>query len=168
MKALKKIDTCLATFLKGAVIFMCSAIAIILFLRVLIRFTPLTISLSWTDEIVEMLMAWMIFTASTLIMRDKAHFRVDILQSRFNGKAWMDFVNILITIVSLLFIGSLLYYGADLVNKSVQFTPILKIPVKYLYASIPVNCFLMLLYLVRDLVEDILTFVNGHIRKQAA
>lgn len=159
MEWLKKADDLFAKILKMLVTLMCCGIAIILFVRVIIRFTPLLIPLSWTDEVVEFLMAWMIFTASTLIMRDGQHFKVDILQTKFKGKAWMDVVNILISVLSAVFIASLFYYSFILVQKAVQFTPILKVPTKWLYLSIPVNCALMFCYCVRDIVREIGGFV---------
>ena len=166
MNALKKIDAVIAGILKILVICMCSSIALILFVRVIIRFTPINTSLSWTDEIVELLMAWMIFTASTLIMRDKAHFKVDILQERYKGKAWMDILNIAITVLSIIFIASLFHYGCQLVSKAVQHTSIMKLPMRYLYASVPVNAALMLIYLVRDLVTGVTDFAKKHIQKK--
>ena len=79
MKILEKIDGIVAGVLKVFVTALCVGIAIILFVRVIIRFTPLMIPLSWTDEVVEWMMAWMIFTTATLIMRSGEHFRVDLL-----------------------------------------------------------------------------------------
>lgn len=152
---LKKADELLAKILKVLVVLMCSGIAVILLVRVIIRFTPLLIPLSWTDEVVEFLMAWMIFTASTLITRDGNHFKVDILQTKFKDKRWMNIVNVLISVLGAVFIASLLYYSAILVYKAVQFTPILKVSTRWLYLSIPVNCALMLLYYIRDIVVGI-------------
>lgn len=82
----KKIDKVIAPILQFIVMFCCIGIAIILFIRVIIRFTPLTIELSWTDEVVEWMMAWMIFTASTLIFRDHSHFQVDLLVKKLEAR----------------------------------------------------------------------------------
>ena len=62
---LHKLDTIVASVLKFIVMGCCIAIALILFARVIMRFTPMTFELSWTDEVVEWMMAWMIFCAST-------------------------------------------------------------------------------------------------------
>ncbi len=156
MKVLKTCDKILSNFMKALVVILCSAIAIVLFLRVIIRFTPVHFQISWTDEIVEMMMAWLIFTASAEIMRDGGHFRVELLQERYAGKKWVDFLNLFISILSIVFIASLLYYSIQLVQKAVQFTPILKISTRWLYLSIPVNCVIMLIYLIRDAVNNVL------------
>ncbi len=164
-KWLKTLDKILSTGMKALVVILCSAIAIVLFLRVVIRFTPVHFQISWTDEIVEMMMAWMIFTASAEIMRDGGHVRVELLQERYAGKKWVDFLNFFITLISIVFIASLLHYSIQLVRKAVQFTPILKISTRWLYLSIPVNCVIMLIYLVRDGVRDVMKIVG---KKQAA
>ena len=153
LKSLKKVDEILGKVLKVFVTALCIGIAVILFGRVLIRFTPLRISLAWTDEIVEWMMAWMIFTASTLITREGGHFRVDLLQEKFAGKKWITVLNVFIALLGVLFFGMLLVYSIRLVIGATQFSPILKISTRVFYMSIPVNCALMLLYQLRDIVR---------------
>lgn len=152
---LKTLDKILSTIMKTLVIVLCIGIAVVLLMRVVIRFTPVHFQISWTDEIVEMMMAWMIFTASAEIMRDGGHFRVELLQERFAGKKWVDVLNFFISILGIIFIGSLFHYSIQLVQRAVQFTPILKISTRWLYACIPVNCAIMLIYLVRDAVMNV-------------
>lgn len=48
---LHKLDTIVASVLKFIVMGCCIAIALILFARVIIRFTPMTFELRWTDEV---------------------------------------------------------------------------------------------------------------------
>ena len=79
MQFLKKLDQIVAAILKAVVVTCLVLIAVILLFRVIIRLTPINISLSWTDEVVEWCMAYMIFLTSALIMRDGGHFRVDLL-----------------------------------------------------------------------------------------
>lgn len=155
MKALKRVDEVLAIVLKWFVSSMCIGIALILFARVLIRFTPLHISLSWTDEVVEWMMAWMTFTSATLIFRYSDHFRVDLLQVKFQGKVWVDVLSVVISLMGITFFTALLYYSTSLVITATQFSPILKVSTRLPYASIPVNCVLILLYLLRDIVADL-------------
>ena len=152
---LHKLDTIVASVLKFIVMACCIAIAIILFVRVIMRFTPITIELSWTDEVVEWMMAWMIFCASTLLFRDKTHFRVDLLQNKLAGKKIGAVLEIAITLCSIAFIAVLLYYGTQMAMKTDQFSPMLKVPTKFPYSSIPVNCVLILGYLLRDLVQGV-------------
>ena len=155
MKALKIIDETVAKILRAFVIALCVCIALILFIRVIIRFTPLTIALSWSDEVVEWMMAWMIFTASTLIMRDSGHFRVDLLEMKLKNQKLIHGLRLFIGVLSFIFIAVLLYYSSALVKQASQFSPILKVSNRLPYSSIPINCVLMLCYLTRDVVSEV-------------
>ena len=160
LSVLKTLDKIISSILKTLVVVLCIGIAVILLFRVIIRFTPVHFQISWTDEIVEMMMAWMIFSASAEIMRDGGHFRVELLQEKYAGQKWVDYLNLFISILGIIFIGTLLNYSIQLVQKAVQFTPILKISTKWLYASIPVNSAIMLIYLCRDAVNNVLKIVK--------
>lgn len=155
MKGIKGIDQVLAKVLKGFVSALCIGIALVLFLRVVIRFTPLHISLSWSDEVVEWMMAWMIFTTATLLFRTGDHFRVDLLQTKFRGRAWVDVLELVIALLGMAFFTALLVYSISLVISATSFSPILKVSSRLPYASIPVNCALILLYLLRDMVAGV-------------
>ena len=157
LKALKKADAFFALCLRWFVTGLCIGIGVILFVRVVIRFTPVHVSISWTDEVVEWMMAWMIFTSATILVRYGDHFRVDLIQTKFKGRAWVDVLNLLITILSLSFFGVLLYYSALLVAGATWFSPILKVSTRLPYLSIPVNCVFIILYLMRDLIAGLRT-----------
>ena len=156
---LKKADEILANILKGVAVGLCLNHCI--HVAGACRYYGLpffTSSMAWSEEIVELTMAWMILTVTTLLFRSGEHFREELLEKKFKGKALMKYVHLFITLVNLLFIGMLLYYGIKFMLPQTQFSPILKINHRFYYASIPVNAVLILLYLIRDLVRDILAF----------
>lgn len=158
LAVLKKIDTAVAQALKILAVGLSLVIAFVLLGRVILRLPFFTSSMAWSEEIVELTMAWMILTMATLLFRDGEHFRVELVEKRWNGKPVMKYVNLFITLVNLLFIGTLLYYGIKFMLPQSQFSPILKINHRFYYASVPVNAFLILLYLIRDLVRNVLAF----------
>ena len=106
------------------------------------------------------MMAWMIFTGATLIMRKSDHFKVDILQTKFQGRAGIRVLNIVISFIGILFFGLLLYYSILLVQGANWFSPILKVSTRVPYLSIPVNCVLILLYQLRDLVNEFSSLIK--------
>ena len=168
MKLLAQLDRWLARVLKVFVVALCSAIALILLVRVIVRFTPITLQLSWTDEVVEWMMAWMIFSTATLIMRNGDHFRVDLLQVKLEGKTAGHILNLAISLLGFLFFLSLLYYSIRLVISAAQISPILKVSTRLPYLSIPVNCFLILLYQIRDFVVEARKLKNRHNKEAVA
>jgi TRAP-type C4-dicarboxylate transport system permease small subunit len=161
MNVLRKIDDILAKALRAMVVLFCVCIAVILFARVIIRFASIEVSLAMTDEIVEWLMAWMIFTAATVIMRDGGHFRVDLLDAKLKGKA-RHIVDALISLLGLGFIVMLFWYSFKLTAGTTQFSPIMKLPTSVFYACMPINCALMACYLVRDTAKSLIALAKAN------
>ena len=67
----------------------------------------------------------------------------------------------MITLISIVFFVALLYYSILLVKTADWPQPILKFSTRWPYSSMPVNCALILIYLVRDLVNGISALVKG-------
>lgn len=158
LSVFKKTDEILSKILKAFAVGLCVLIAFVLLGRVIIRYTFVSASMAWSEEIIELTMAWMILTAATLLFRSGEHFRVELMEKKFCGKPIMKYINLFITLVNLLFIGTLLYYGIKFMLPQTQFSPILKINHRFYYASIPVNAALSMIYLLRDLARNILAF----------
>ena len=162
MELLKKIDSFIAKVLKFLVIALMISLGLLLFLRVIIRYIPLGkviplfASMSWSDEVVEIIMAWMVLSTSTLIMRDKDHFRVTLLEDRLKGKASQNILDMGIAILGMIFFAALFFYSWKLVQGANWTTQMLKLSQKIPYCSILVNSGLMLIYQVRDLVNSII------------
>ena len=152
---LKKIDYIVGTILKWFAVSLCVAIGVLLFVRIIVRFTPLIIPMSWSDEIVEWMMAWMIFTGATLIMRNSDHFRVELLQDKYPGRKWVDILNVFIALLGLSFFAILFKYSLDLTISAEWFSPILKVSRRVPYSAVPFNCALMFIYQLRDLVKAV-------------
>ncbi len=160
LRILKIADEALAWVLKVVAVGLCLAIAFILLGRVILRLPFFTSSMAWSEEIVELTMAWMILTVATLLFRSGEHFRVELLEKKLQGTRALNVAQLLITLISLTFMGMLFYYGIKFMLPQTQFSPILKINHRFYYASIPVNAGLSLLYLLRDLVRNIIAFTK--------
>ena len=152
MQFLKKLDEIVAAILKVVVVGCLAAIAFILLFRVIIRFTPINISLSWTDEVVEWCMAYMIFLTSALIMRTGSHFRVDLMQQKFGDTRFIRVLNFCVAVFNAVFFAVFFYYAWDLFCKAKAPTIILRAPRQVPYASIVTGSFLLFIYSIRDIV----------------
>jgi len=163
MEVFKKLDAILAGILKAITVGCCISIAVILFARVIIRFTPLMVNLSWTDEVVAWLMAWMIFIAAALIAREKSHFSVDLIPTKLKGSVAGCILDIAITLLQMAFFAVFLYYSAELTIKATTFSlsPIMKVSDRVPYMSMPTSCVIILIYTVRDLVAEVRELVTG-------
>jgi TRAP-type C4-dicarboxylate transport system permease small subunit len=108
-------------------------------------------SMSWFDEIVELLFAWLVFLGAAALWREHDHFRVDWLDQKISALSMSRLINILLIVISLAFLVLMTWHGYQLVIRSQALTPIIQFPVKVLYASIPVAGFIMCIYSLRDL-----------------
>lgn len=160
MELLKKLDALVAQILKALVVFCCGLIAVILMARVVMRFSPLTFPMTWSDEIVEWSMAYMVFIASALIMRDGEHFKVDLLQERFKGTLPIRVLNVLIALFDLAFFAVFMYYAVNLFQRATQTTPVLKMPIQVAYTSILIGIFMICVYCVRDVVVAVKSLIK--------
>lgn len=170
MKVLKQIDTILAFILRCITIGTCIGIAVILFVRVILRFTPLNFNFSWSDEVVCWLMAWMIFTTAAQITRERSHFQVDLLPVKLKGTVAGVILDMFITILGIIFFVAFLYYSIELTVKATNFalSPIMKVSDRVPYSSMPTCGVLCLIYLIRDLVVEIQSLVTGSYKNAEA
>lgn len=164
MTLLKKIDNIFAKILDVFCIFCMSSLGVILCAKVFFRFVPLlsaipTFSMGWFDELIEMLFAWLIMTCSTLLCRENAHFRVDLIQMKLKGRA-LAVLEIAVYLVALVFYALLFYYGASLCATAVQTTATLRWQMRYFYLCIPFNAFFLCVYTVRNIVYYAMRLVH--------
>jgi TRAP-type C4-dicarboxylate transport system permease small subunit len=152
MKILKTADKVLVAVLKTIVILMCFGVAMIMMTRVVIRIPFLFTSMSWAEEIICCMMAWMVMSGATILFREGEHFRVEIMDKKFGDKLWMRIINFCIAILNFTFMAMLLVFSIEYFRIRPQTSPILQINIQYFYASVPVNAALSLLYLARDVV----------------
>ncbi|MDR3259455.1 MAG: TRAP transporter small permease [Fusobacteriaceae bacterium] len=161
MNGLKIIDIILAKILKYFVVALFASLAVLLLLRVLIRFFPIykiypnLSSMSWSEEVVGILMSWMIFTTSSLIMRNNDHFKVTILDDKLKGTAFRNYFNAAIALIGIMFFIALTKYSWSLLIVGNQTTPILKWSSRIPYSSIFVNSILMLIYLIKEFIVNL-------------
>ncbi len=132
-------------------------------MNVFFRWVPIlslipSFSMGWFDEIVEMLFAWLVFTASTLLCRNKEHFKVELIQMKLGGKRSLYLLEFFINLATLAFFGALLFYGWKLAEGGVQTTPVLRMQKRWLYMCVPFNSLLMTIYTIRDAAENIRKF----------
>ncbi len=79
-----KMDGALGMSLRGAGLFAIVALWILVTAMVLFRFLPI-FSMGWSDEIVELLFAWMVFICSAELCRQRKHFIVDLIPNMIAG-----------------------------------------------------------------------------------
>lgn len=136
--------------LRGGSSFCISSLWIIVTAIVLFRFLPI-FPMGWTDEIVELLFAWMVFTGAAELCRQKKHFIVDLIPNMIAGTRVGHVLNIVIQLLALAFLLVFTYEGALVAIQATDRSPVFEYPKTLWYMSIPISGIIMVGYTLRDL-----------------
>jgi TRAP-type C4-dicarboxylate transport system permease small subunit len=107
--------------------------------------------LAWTEEVARHLMIWAGLLGAAVAYRRKGHLGMDILVMHL-GKPLQRKVEVVLQLLSLGFFGILVIHGIPLVGRTMgQFSSAIRIPMGYIYASIPFGSALILLFAVEKI-----------------
>ena len=147
----RKVDRTLGLLMRWGSSLCLVGLLIIIFAIVFIRFVPFT-SMGWTDEIVELAFAWMVFLCSAELWRERTHFRVEVINDWLRGSKAGRALEILLSFLSLVFFLVFTYQGLRLAIQATDRSPIFEYPKTLWYLSIPVSGAIMIGYTIRDLL----------------
>jgi|TARA_A100001391_G_scaffold205463_1_gene207318 TRAP-type C4-dicarboxylate transport system permease small subunit len=117
-------------------------------------------ALTWSEEVARFSMIWLSFLGGGLVFRRGGHVAIDMLVRRLSSDAVRIAVFTLSQLVIMAFLGTLLWYGVDMVQQATYMTtPALQISMMFPYAAIPVGAVLMMYQLV---VVSVKTYRGEH------
>jgi TRAP-type transport system small permease protein len=145
-----KVDRIVGIALRGGSSFCIASLWIIVTAIVLSRFLPI-FPMGWTDEIVELLFAWMVFSGAAELCRQRKHFTVDLIPNRIAGTRTGHVLGIVIQLLALTFLLVFTYEGALLAIQATDRSPVFEYPKALWYMSIPISGIIMVGYTLRDL-----------------
>jgi len=115
---------------------------------VLIRFFPL-FSMGWSDEIVELAFAWMVFMGTAAVWRMHEHITIDFIPQALAGTRAGRILDVIVGLLILGFLGVFTWQGWLLTIQSEGNTsPMLTLPKPLWYATIPVSGLVMMIYTI--------------------
>ena len=152
-KALVLFERSLVWFEKSLTILSCSIMCIILLMQVLFRYV-FRISAVWTEEIALITFLYTIFFGASLVVVESKHIGFDalvaIFPKRFNALVWA-FSNL----AALGFLAFMIWSGYKLaVAGRTDVTPMLRIPMSFLYSIIPVSGTTMFLHTASGFIRE--------------
>jgi len=145
-----KVDRVVGITLRGGSSFCITSLWIIVTAIVLFRFLPI-FPMGWTDEIVELLFAWMVFSGAAELCRQRKHFIVDLIPNMIAGTRTGHVLGIVIQLLALAFLLVFTYEGALLAIQATDRSPVFEYPKTIWYMSIPICGIIMVGYTIRDL-----------------
>lgn len=145
-----KTDRALALTLRWGSIICMVSLVIFVTAGVFVRFVPV-FSMGWADEIVEFGFAWMVFLGAAALWRGRSHFRVELLPLRLASSQGGRILEIILSLLALLFFLVFTYQGSLLSIKATDRSPILEFPRYLWYGVIPLSGIIITGYTIRDL-----------------
>jgi TRAP-type C4-dicarboxylate transport system permease small subunit len=145
----------------GAVLRTVSVCLLVLILLLMVanvfnRFVNI-MTLDWNDEIIELMLVWLIFCGSAEVWRINQHFAVDLVPLMFEGSRYEKAFRAFISFGCLVFIAVFTYRSFDLFQRAIDVSPYFSLPRQLWYAAMPVNGALMVGFSARQLVTILRT-----------
>jgi TRAP-type C4-dicarboxylate transport system permease small subunit len=156
----KRVDDVLLAVLKTITIVLFVFLTLILTANIFVRFVPIA-SLHWLDEIVEMTFAGLVFYGAAAVWILKGHFSAgNWIEKRLKSPRSRGVMQLLIDLLSFVFIVVFLMFSTDLVMKSLELSSVFLIPKKIFYSCMPISAFIMAAYSVKYMVMDVIEIVK--------
>ena len=158
IKRLKKILFYITEALAAFILF---AMLTIVTYQVIARYVPNMRIPSWTEELARFLLIYIIAFAGGLAIEKKAYVGMDsfYMMLPFRAKKFLD---LLFNIMTGYLFYIILKHGYDLMLKvKIQLTPAMRISMSYIYFSLPLLGFLMLLFIILDSFAIIKSFIKN-------
>lgn len=104
-------------------------------------------SLTWADEVARYSMIWLTFLGSGLALRHGAHAAITNGQDALPDRG-QRILRLVILLVLFAFFGFMVWVGIDYMNRmAIQKSAALRVPMKWIYAAMPVGFALMAVHL---------------------
>ena len=108
--------------------------------------------LDWNDEVIELMLVWLIFSGSAEVWRLNQHFAVDLLPLMIEGRRFEKIFRAFISFGCLVFIAIFTYRSFDLFQRATDVSPYFSWPRKLWYGAMPFNGILMVGFSLRQLL----------------
>ncbi len=159
MNILKLIDAGILNLLKTITITCFVLLTLLVTANVMVRFIPI-VSLHWFDEIIELLVAYLVFYGSAALWISREHFSVgDWIEKRLAPRPRHAY-RLVIEILALAFAVIFFYYSWQLTDAAEDVTNVFAIPKWILYSCLPASGGIMIIYSIRNVVSEIIGIVK--------
>jgi len=144
-----KVDGILGIAMRWGSSFCIVSLWIIVTATVLSRIFPI-VSMGWSDEIVELLFAWMVFVGAAELCRQRKHFIVDLIPNMIAGTRKGHVLDIVIQLLALVFLLVFTYQAFIVAILATERSPYYELPRNLWYACMPIAGLIMTGYTIRN------------------
>lgn len=147
LKGMNVVDGLIMKFIKIITMLCLGLLFLIVMGKILIQFIPWAPAIQWTDEIIELLFAGLVFYGAAGVWMIKGHFSVgDWVAKLAKTERGVLIYALVVDLISMIFIGLLCYYSIGLIQRTRELTPVFQIPKKYFYLGVPISSCIMMIY----------------------
>ncbi len=109
----------------------------------------------FTDELARFLLMWIGMLGTTYAFGSKSHLSMDYLHTLLKPSI-VKLIRIILPILGIIFVASVMVGGGTLltINTMQQLSPVLFIPMGYVYLILPITGVINILYLISYVVEE--------------
>ena len=135
--------------------------SLLVFVQVILR-KGFNYSISWSEEMSRMMIAWFIFIGSSMAVKEKAHVSMDVLAELLKGRVKI-IIEIVVNIINIIFCIMIINAGIGMIKSAVEIGAMatsIRIPLYIPYASVPVGISLMLLRYMVILINRVKALLN--------
>ena len=100
---------------------------------------------AWTEELNRYLLIWGTLIGAGCAYKEGSHISITFVQSLCSAKT-ERMLRLFVHVVCLVAFVAMAYFGLEYAMKQVALAPVLRIPMKYVYMSIPIGFALMALH----------------------
>lgn len=138
--------------LKLGVFFLALFFAVIV-LQMFVRY--IGVSVIWTEEVANYSFIWAVFMGASVMLHRNGHFRFSLLFEKLTGKS-KQFLKLTINLILVLFSLAVFYFGiiATLNFWNYTWYSLPNFKMGYMFISLPVMGFSMLIYELDHLLDD--------------
>jgi TRAP-type C4-dicarboxylate transport system permease small subunit len=117
---------------------------------ILLRMGIFSVSLAWSDEVIELLFAWMVFLGTAIVWGRREHIVVDLIPQMLAGTRAAWWLEVVGAALALVFLGVFTWKGVTFTLQAHGNTsPILMLPRPLWYVSMPIAGVMMTWHTLR-------------------
>jgi TRAP-type transport system small permease protein len=157
---LRKVDKVVTAGLKYVTVALFAALTLIVTANVLLRVFPIT-SLHWTDEIVEMCFAGLVFYGAAGVWIAKGNFSVgDWISKLVKNERAKQAYRLILELIILGFAIIFFRYSLNLTLRAREVSSVFQISKKVLYSCMPISSLIMVAYSLVFVIRGVIGTVN--------
>jgi len=111
-------------------------------------------ALQWSEEVCRYLLVWATFLGASCVYKEGSHITITFLQEKFSPEK-QKYIRVLVHIICIVAFIAVVYFGVKFSLKQKQLAPSLRIPMKYMYFSVPIGFGLMALHAVNEVIQTL-------------